>query len=89
MKRETFTFWDLTRLILEVWGHWDELILFFCSIGLFQIRVGLPLLHAYSPEELLYRYGVDLHITAHEHSYERSWPVYNNMVMAFDSCLKM
>lgn len=25
-------------------------------------------------------YGVDLIIEAHEHSYERSWPVYKNVV---------
>jgi len=44
------------------------------------IRVGIPLLHAYSPEQLLYKYGVDLHLQAHEHTYERTWPVYNNTV---------
>ena len=42
-----------------------------------QIRVGIPLTHAYGIEELLYKYGVDLHIQAHEHSYERFWPVYD------------
>ncbi|KAK2173036.1 hypothetical protein NP493_909g00016 [Ridgeia piscesae] len=44
------------------------------------IRVGLPDIHAYGMEELLYRYGVDLHFTAHEHSYERVWPTYNLVV---------
>jgi hypothetical protein len=34
-----------------------------------QIRIGL--------ENLLYKYGVDVHFQAHEHSYERMWPVYN------------
>ena len=47
---------------------------------LFQIRVGVPFLHIYSPEKLLYKYGVDLHFQAHEHSYERMWPVYNMTV---------
>jgi len=28
-------------------------------------------------EELFYKYGVDVIIEAHEHSYERLWPVYN------------
>lgn len=41
------------------------------------IRVGIPINHAYSMEDLLYKYGVDIHFQAHEHSYERMWPVYN------------
>ncbi|XP_015910292.2 acid phosphatase type 7 [Parasteatoda tepidariorum] len=28
-------------------------------------------------EDLFYKYGVDLEIWAHEHNYERLWPVYN------------
>lgn len=44
------------------------------------IRVGIPLLHAYGVEDLLYKYGVDVHFQAHEHSYERMWPVYNRTV---------
>ncbi|PAA49848.1 hypothetical protein BOX15_Mlig013810g3 [Macrostomum lignano] len=31
-------------------------------------------------EQLFYRYGVDLIFGAHEHSYERMWPVYNQKV---------
>ncbi|KAF0310723.1 Acid phosphatase type 7 [Amphibalanus amphitrite] len=34
----------------------------------------------YGMEELLMKYGVDLAIWAHEHSYERLWPVYNETV---------
>ena len=45
-----------------------------------QIRVGIPVTHAYSVEDLLYKYGVDVHLQAHEHSYERMWPVYNLQV---------
>ncbi len=30
--------------------------------------------------ELFYKYGVDVIIEAHEHSYERLWPVYNETV---------
>ncbi|KAK2139909.1 hypothetical protein LSH36_1561g00000 [Paralvinella palmiformis] len=41
------------------------------------IRTGVNLEHSFSAEQLLYKYGVDLHIQAHEHSYERMWPVYN------------
>ncbi|XP_072383424.1 acid phosphatase type 7 [Diabrotica undecimpunctata] len=43
-------------------------------------RVGLPFLQFFGLENLLYNYGVDLAIWAHEHSYERLWPVYNYTV---------
>lgn len=43
-------------------------------------RVGLPFLHLFGLEELLYNYGVDLEIWAHEHSYERLWPIYDYQV---------
>ena len=51
-----------------------------CTMIFSQIRVGLPGIHAYGMEDLLYKYGVDLHLTAHEHSYERIWPTYNLVV---------
>ncbi|KAF6211415.1 hypothetical protein GE061_011927 [Apolygus lucorum] len=31
-------------------------------------------------EDLFYKYGVDVSMWGHEHSYERLWPVYNNTV---------
>ncbi|MFH4974730.1 hypothetical protein AB6A40_001439 [Gnathostoma spinigerum] len=43
-------------------------------------RVGLPDSHAYGLEKLFHKYGVDLEIWAHQHSYERMWPVYNRTV---------
>ncbi len=32
-------------------------------------------------EDMFYKYGVDLQFWAHEHSYERLWPIYNFTVM--------
>jgi len=40
-------------------------------------RVGLPTVGWWGLEDLLYKYGVDLAVWAHEHSYERLLPVYN------------
>jgi len=44
------------------------------------VRVGVPFLHVFGLEPLIYKYGVDLAIWAHEHSYERLWPVYDRQV---------
>ena len=38
-----------------------------------QVRTGVG---NRSLETLFYKYGVDVHFEAHEHSYERMWPVY-------------
>jgi len=35
----------------------------------------------YGIEDLLYKYGVDLYLCGHEHSYERLFPVYHSKVM--------
>nr|CAD7448534.1 unnamed protein product [Timema bartmani] len=43
-------------------------------------RIGLPFLKWFGLEDLLYQHGVDLEIWAHEHSYERLWPLYNYKV---------
>ncbi|XP_019627335.1 PREDICTED: acid phosphatase type 7-like [Branchiostoma belcheri] len=45
------------------------------------VRQGIPKQGMPGIEDLLYKYGVDLTIWAHEHSYERLWPVYDKMVM--------
>ena len=37
-----------------------------------------------SLEPLFFQYGVDVIIEAHEHSYERLWPVFNDTVTAHD-----
>ncbi|KAF7640474.1 Purple acid phosphatase, partial [Meloidogyne graminicola] len=41
------------------------------------IRTGMPITHAYALEKLFYKYGVDLELWAHEHTFERMFPVYN------------
>ncbi|KAB1274120.1 Acid phosphatase type 7 [Camelus dromedarius] len=41
-----------------------------------KVRKGL-LGKFYGLEDLFYKYGVDLQLWAHEHSYERLWPIYN------------
>lgn len=46
-----------------------------------QVRIGpSPDSRQYSLEDLFYKAGVDLQFYAHEHSYERDWPVYNGTV---------
>ncbi|RUS75262.1 hypothetical protein EGW08_016977 [Elysia chlorotica] len=45
------------------------------------VRIGIPIIHKLGWEKLFMQYGVDLAVWAHEHSYERMWPVYDREVM--------
>lgn len=44
------------------------------------IRKGIPIFKAFGLEDLFYKYGVDLELWAHEHVYERFFPVYDRKV---------
>ncbi|XP_065882437.1 acid phosphatase type 7-like [Dysidea avara] len=44
------------------------------------VRTGHPFFHEYGLEKLFYDYGVDIELWAHEHEYQRMWPVYNRTV---------
>lgn len=51
-----------------------------CTHSQTLVRVGLPFTNFFALEPLLYKYGVDIEIWAHEHSYERLWPIYDYKV---------
>lgn len=58
----------------------DHIVIHDCNFD-DRVRKGLPYIKKFGLEELFYDHGVDLEIWAHEHSYERLWPIYNNTVL--------
>ncbi|XP_041359951.1 acid phosphatase type 7-like isoform X1 [Gigantopelta aegis] len=51
----------------------------FCNDPNDPVRVGIKVFNK-SLEELFYKHGVDLEFYAHEHSYERMWPIYKHKI---------
>ncbi len=51
-----------------------------CVEGAFMLRRGIPFVAPLGLERLWHIFGVDVALTAHEHSYERMWPVYHERV---------
>ena len=51
-----------------------------CVTGALLLLHGIPFLAPLSLERLWRDFGVDIALTAHEHSYERMWPVFDDKV---------
>lgn len=51
-----------------------------CTANESILRKGIPIVKQYGLEDLFYKYGVDIILGAHEHTYERLFPVYNRQV---------
>ena len=49
---------------------------FDCVMGALVLRHGIPFIALLSLKTFLEEFGVDVALTAHDHSYERRWPVF-------------
>ncbi|XP_048586414.1 acid phosphatase type 7 isoform X4 [Nematostella vectensis] len=56
-----------------------------CTMHESRVWTGIPELNKPGLEDILYKYGADVLIWAHEHSYEKLFPVYNRQKMVVDS----
>ena len=52
-----------------------------CTFHNSRTRTGLPFVKLYGLEDLLMKYNVDLVFWAHEHDFERFWPIYDFNIM--------
>ena len=52
-----------------------------CTKNTTYTRVGMPVVHTFGLEADLVKYNVDLAFWAHEHNYERFWPLYDYQVL--------
>jgi hypothetical protein len=70
----------LVRLSVQAWKVRFSLSLSLCVWCVCVCACVMPNFKNTHLTELFYKYGVDVIIEAHEHSYERLWPVYNETV---------
>ncbi|UYV74642.1 ACP7 [Cordylochernes scorpioides] len=54
-----------------------------CTHVYSMVRSGIPILHRYGLEDVFYKYGVDVEFWAHEHNYQRFFPLYNRQTSVY------
>jgi len=71
-----FVFGHIPPYCTNIWGGVKN-----CSNAGYQIREGIPPHNDCGLDDVLYDYGVDVAIWAHQHSYERLFPLYKFQMM--------